>query len=223
MIAPDSVDLVIFDCDGVLVNSEEIACAVCVEALATLGMHMTMPEFAARHSGMPIKDSWALIEKNYGRPLPEGFREGVDREVHRRFAQELAPIDGVVSLLEALTLARCVASSTGLQRLTDNLRQVGLARFFEPSIFSVSQVRRGKPAPDVFLYAASQMGADPDRTLVVEDSQHGVVAARRAGMRVIGFAGGGHASHDHEERLTRAGAFAVAHSMAELGARLRKA
>lgn len=221
MIAPDSLDLVIFDCDGVLVNSEEIACAVCVEALATLGMHMTMQEFAARHSGMPIKDSWALIERNYGKPLPAGFREGVDRDVYRRFAAELAPIEGTGALLESLRLARCVASSTGLQRLTDNLRQVGLAKYFEPSIFSVSQVRRGKPAPDVFLYAASQMGADPGRTLVIEDSQHGVVAARRAGMRAIGFAGGGHASHDHEERLLAAGAFAVAGSMAELQERLK--
>jgi HAD superfamily hydrolase (TIGR01509 family) len=186
-----SVDLVIFDCDGVLVNSEEIACAVCVEALATLDMRMTMREFAARHAGMPISDSWRLIEANYGKPLPEGFRDGVDKEVYRRFAESLAPMEGAPELLAGLKLPRCVASSTGLARLTQNLRQVGLASFFEPAIFSVSQVKRGKPAPDVFLYAASQMGADPARCVVVEDSAHGVAAARRAGMPAIGFAGGG--------------------------------
>ncbi len=216
MIAAGSVDLVVFDCDGVLINSEEIACAVCVEALATLDMRMTMREFAGRHAGMPISDSWRLIEKNYGKPLPEGFRDGVDKEVYRRFAEALAPMDGASDLLANLKSARCVASSTGLARLTQNLRQVGLVQFFEPSIFSVSQVKRGKPAPDVFLFAASQMGADPAHCLVVEDSAHGVVAACRAGMRVIGFAGGGHTPPDHADKLTASGALGVAHSMAEL-------
>ncbi len=222
MIAPGSIDLVIFDCDGVLVNSEEIACKVCVEALASLDMHMTAQQFAARHAGMPISDSWRLIETNYGKPLPAGFRESVDAEVYRRFSESLAPMEGTVELLSNLTFPRCVASSTGLARLTQNLTQVGLVEFFQPSIFSVSQVKRGKPAPDVFLYAASQMGADPARCVVVEDSGHGVTAAVRAGMRAVGFVGGGHAGPDYAGKLRTAGALGVVSAMSDLATLLQQ-
>lgn len=215
------VDLVIFDCDGVLINSEELASAVCAEALAELGMQLTLQQYAARYSGRPVADAWWQVEADYKQPLPEGFREKVDAEVLRRFSLHLEPLDGVHEVLSNMALPRCVASSTSLHHLTSNLAQVGLGRYFEPSIFSVSQVKRGKPAPDVFLYAASQMGADPHRCLVIEDSQAGITAARRAGMRVIGFSGGGHTAPDHAERLTAAGAMRVVRTMSELGAHIR--
>ena len=209
-------DLVIFDCDGVLINSEEIASGVCVEALAELGMNLTLQQYAARYSGRPVADAWRQVETDHGKPLPEGFREKVDAEVLRRFSLSLEPIEGVVETLSAMRLPRCVASSTTLHLLKSNLVQVGLSPFFDPSIFSVSQVRRGKPAPDVFLFAASQMGADPHRCLVIEDSAAGVAAARRAGMQAIGFSGGGHTAPDHAERLNREGASRVVGDLRDL-------
>lgn len=209
-------DLVIFDCDGVLINSEEIASGVCVEALAELGMNLTLQQYAARYSGRPVADAWRQVEADHGKPLPEGFREKVDTEVLRRFSLHLEPMEGVVDVLAAMRQPRCVASSTTLDLLKANLVQVGLSPFFDPSIFSVSQVRRGKPAPDVFLFAASQMGADPHRCLVIEDSAAGVAAARRAGMQAIGFSGGGHAAPDHAEKLAAQGASQVITAMREL-------
>ena len=209
-------DLVIFDCDGVLINSEEIASGVCVEALAQLGMHLTLQQYAARYSGRPVADAWRQVETDHGKPLPDSFREKVDTEVLRRFSVSLEPMEGVVDVLTALRLPRCVASSTTLHLLKSNLVQVGLSPFFDPSVFSVSQVKRGKPAPDVFLFAASQMGADPHRCIVIEDSAAGVAAARRAGMRAIGFSGGGHTAPDHAERLTAEGASEVVRAMREL-------
>lgn len=216
MVAAGSFDLVIFDCDGVLINTEEIASGVCVEALAELDMQLTLQQYASRYSGRPIADAWLRVEEDHGKPLPLGFREKVDAEVLRRFSLSLGPIDGVVELLTSMRGPRCVASSTQLPLLKTNLAQAGLDHFFDPSIFSVSQVRRGKPAPDVFLFAASQMGADPQRCLVIEDSAAGVIAARRAGMRVIGFSGGGHAAADHAERLLVEGAVRVVGDMRDL-------
>ena len=160
MIARENIDLVIFDCDGVLLNTEEIASAVCVEALADLGMHLTLHQYAARYSGRPVADAWRQVEADLGRPLPDGLRESVDTRVLDRFASALEPIEGVVTVLEALRGPRCVASSTTLDLLKLNLERARIAHHFDPAIFSVSQVARGKPAPDVFLFAASQMGAD---------------------------------------------------------------
>jgi HAD superfamily hydrolase (TIGR01509 family) len=216
MIARDDIDLVIFDCDGVLLNTEEIASAVCVEALADLGMHLTLHQYAARYSGRPVADAWRQVESDLGKPLPEGFRERVDAKVLQRFSEALEPIDGVVDLLSAMRGPRCVASSTTLDLLRQNLARARIVDHFAPSIFSVSQVKRGKPAPDVFLFAASQMGADPHRCLVIEDSAAGVAAGKRAGMHVIGFSGGGHATDDHAERLTGQGAGRVVRHMREL-------
>ena len=213
-------ELVIFDCDGVLINTEEIASAACVEALAELGMCLSLHQYAARYSGRPVADAWLQVEADHGAPLPQGFRERVDAQVLKRFSELLEPIDGVAELVASLQTAKCVASSTQLPLLHQNLTQAGLAQYFPSAIFSASQVRRGKPAPDVFLFAASQMGADPAHCLVVEDSAAGVQAARRAGMSVIGFSGGGHTAHDHAERLQAAGAFSVIKSMHELSAHL---
>ena len=210
MAEPPGFDLVIFDCDGVLINSEEIASQVCAEAVVELGMTMTAHDYASRYAGMPVAQAWLRVESDSGGVLPKGFREKVDAEVRRRFDLKLAPIGGMVEVLESSPHPRCVASSTRLPLLRRNLSQTGLIGFFEPGVFSVTQVKRGKPAPDVFLYAASQMGADPARCIVVEDSIAGVTAAFRAGMQVIGFMGGGHATPSLRVALERAGAGRVA-------------
>lgn len=210
-------DLVIFDCDGVLINSEELASEICIEAVKEVGLNLTMHEYADRYAGNPVAEIWRMVERDAGRSLPDGFQGRVDEMVFRRFSTELATITGVVEVLEALKNPRCVASSTQLPRLRENLGKVGLLDHFDPHVFSGSQVKRGKPAPDVFLYAASQMGADPAHCLVIEDSLTGVTAARRAGMNVVGFCGGGHASPGLQKRLHEAGAVKVVGSMAEIG------
>ena len=210
-------DLIIFDCDGVLINSEELASEICIEAVKEVGLNLTLHEYADRYAGNPVAEIWRMVERDAGRSLPEGFQGRVDQMVFRRFSTELAPIHGVVDVLRGSTHPRCVASSTQLPRLRENLGTVGLLDHFDPHIFSGSQVKRGKPAPDVFLFAASQMGADPARCLVIEDSLTGVTAARRAGMNVIGFGGGGHVSASLEHRLRDAGALHVAKSMQEIG------
>ena len=214
------IDLIIFDCDGVLIDSEVIANQVCVEFVATLGHQTTMHDFAAKYCGSPINDIWQRVGLDIGVPITEAFRKAVDDEVHRRFEMDLKAVEGVSELLDALQHRRCVASSTGIKKLRANLERVGLLGKFEPGVFSASQVARGKPAPDVFLYAASQMGADPGRCLVIEDSVAGVTAARRAGMTTIGFAGGGHVTQAHPQRLLDVGALTIAGSMTELAAYL---
>lgn len=198
--------LVIFDCDGVLIDSEVLACAIDAEALTSLGRPTTTAEYARRFTGVPHKDSWAILEKELGRTLPERFHEERLERVAKRFAEELKAIAGVREAVGAMEARRCVASSTGLDNLRRNLTTTGLIDLFDPHIFSASQVKRGKPAPDVFLYAASQMGADPGDCLVIEDSVAGVTAAGRAGMKVVGFTGGGHADEELAARLTGAGA-----------------
>lgn len=213
-------NLVIFDCDGVLINSEQLASEICIEAVKEVGLDLTMHEYADRYAGHPVAEIWRMVERDAGRPLPPGFQGRVDEMVVRRFSADLAPIPGVVDVLQASRHPRCVASSTQLPRLRANLGQVGLLDHFDPHVFSGSQVKRGKPAPDVFLYAASQMGADPAHCLVIEDSLTGVTAARRAGMHVVGFCGGGHASPGLARRLRDAGALDVVHSMTEVAERI---
>ena len=214
------IDLVIFDCDGVLINSEELASEICVEAVRDLGLHLTPHQYADRYAGHPVSEIWRRVQEDCGQPLPDGFRERVDKLVRRRFETELQAISGVADVLGGLNHPRCVASSSQLDLLRANLGRTGLIGHFDPHIFSGSQVKRGKPAPDVFLYAASQMGADPHRCLVIEDSMAGVTAARRAGMHAIGFAGGGHASDVLQDRLLEAGARQVFDSMDAIGEHL---
>lgn len=215
-------DLVIFDCDGVLINSEELASEICVDAVRELGLHLTPHQYADRYAGHPVNEIWRRVEEDCGQSLPDGFRERVDRQVRGRFETELAAITGVAKLLESSDRARCVASSSQLDLLKANLTRVALIHHFDPHVFSGSQVKRGKPAPDVFLFAASQMGADPERCLVIEDSMAGVTAARRAGMKALGFVGGGHASGVLHERLLSAGADHVFDNMDAITAHLAR-
>ncbi|MEJ1157824.1 HAD family hydrolase [Prosthecomicrobium sp. N25] len=211
--------LVIFDCDGTLIDSEVIASAIDAEALTRLGRPTTPAEFVERFTGVPHREIWRLLEAELGRPLPEGFLDEIREVSIRRFAEELTVIEGVhdaVAAIDGLGLKRCIASSTGLEGLRRNLATTNLLDSFDPHVFSASQCARGKPAPDVFLYAASQMGSDPADCLVIEDSVAGVTAARRANMPVLGFTGGGHADPGLAARLSAAGAAVVLSGMAEL-------
>lgn len=198
--------MIIFDCDGVLIDSEIISNAADAEAFTANGFPITTREMIARFMGRPKREIWAEIESEMGRPLPAGLIERIEADIKRRYREELAAIPGVAAAIAAVGGPRCVASSSEMSKLRLALEVTGLLPLFDPHVFSASQVARGKPAPDLFLYAAATMAVDPARCLVVEDSQAGVIAARAAGMRVIGFTGGSHSFDGHAEGLIAAGA-----------------
>ena len=207
--------LVIFDCDGVLVDSEALACQVDADLLTELGIPYTRDEIIRQFVGVSLKDMITRIERDRGCTLPADFGETLNRTLYARFESELQPIPGVREAILALPHRRCVASSSLPERIAFSLRLTGLDDLFE-HIFSASEVARGKPAPDLFLHAAARMEMPPAQCLVIEDSTAGVQAARAAGMNVIGFAGGGHCGSDHADKLKAAGASVIVERMSEL-------
>jgi HAD superfamily hydrolase (TIGR01509 family) len=209
--------LLIFDCDGVLVDSEPLSCRIDAEILTECGVPYTAEEVARDFTGVSIKDQIARIEMERGIRLPDDFTERLNRTLFQRFETDLKPIDGVRDAILSLPFPRCVASSSIPERIALSLRVTGLADLFD-NIFSSTQVARGKPAPDLFLHAASRMNTLPEECLVIEDSIAGVQAARAAGMRVIGFVGGSHCGPGHAEKLRQAGAPVIIERMSDLPA-----
>ena len=186
--APPS--LLVLDCDGVIVDSERIAVRIDVQVLARLGWHLTEAEIAERYVGRSHAVMVADIEAHLGHRLP-GDWEAEYQDLYRvAFEAELRPVDGIVEALDGISIPTCIASGGSHARIERSLRIVGLFERFAGRIFSADDVASGKPAPDLFLHAARSMGADPNAAVVVEDSPFGVQAARAAGMRVLGFAGG---------------------------------
>lgn len=207
--------LLIFDCDGVLVDSEPLACRVDEEVLGGLGFPITAEDIRRRYVGKSLKDMIAGIEAEHARKLPEDFGARLNATLLERFRTELQPMAGIREAVLALPARRCVASSSLPERVALSLTVTGLIDLFDHR-FSSAQVARGKPAPDLFLFAAERMAARPRDCLVIEDSVYGVEAARAAGMRVIGFTGGGHCGPEHADALLARGADAVIGAMAEL-------
>ncbi|WUH89955.1 HAD family hydrolase [Streptomyces sp. NBC_00433] len=187
---PEPPDLVVFDCDGVLVDSEKIAVTIDVRMLAELGWPLSQDEVVERFVGRSFADMGAEIAAHLGRPLPDGWDSRYRQLYRDAFEADLTPVDGVVEALDALTLPVCVASSTSHRGLRHTLGLTGLYDRFAGRVFSAEDVTRGKPAPDLFLHAAHTLGVDPARCAVVEDSPYGVAAARAAGMRAYGYCGG---------------------------------
>ncbi len=185
-----SVDLVIFDCDGVLIDSERLGVKVDAMALRELGWPLSEEEVVARFMGRSNRENRATVEAHLGRKVPEDWAEQVEERYRQVFAAELTPVEGVLEALQRITLPTCVASSGTHEHLCYTLGLTGLYERFAGRIFSADDVGVGKPAPDLFLYASEQMGATPERCVVVEDSRPGVEAARAAGMRALAFAGG---------------------------------
>jgi HAD superfamily hydrolase (TIGR01509 family) len=181
---------VIFDCDGVLVDSERIAIRLDVELLAQLGCEMTEAECVERFMGLSNTHFREAVEQHVGRRLPDDWEQSFMPRYREALAAEVRPIDGIVDALDRIALPTCVASSGTHDKMRLTLGRTGLYERFEGRIFSATEVRRGKPAPDLFLHAADRMGVAPGRCVVVEDSLHGVRAARAAGMRVFAYAGG---------------------------------
>jgi HAD superfamily hydrolase (TIGR01509 family) len=184
------VELVIFDCDGVLIDSERLAVKVDVQVLGELGWPLTEAEVIERFVGRSDRDARAEIEAHIGHKLPDGFDKAVEHRYREVFANALTPVEGVVEALDRIALPTCVASSGTHDHMRYTLGLTGLYERFAGRIFSAEDVVNGKPAPDLFLHAAEQMGAEPAACVVIEDSRHGVQAARAACMRVLAFAGG---------------------------------
>jgi HAD superfamily hydrolase (TIGR01509 family) len=193
-----------------------ISCRTDAVCLAEIGIAISAEEIMDRYLGISAAAMSGDIESRLGRSLPAGFAETLRVRVAAAFATELAPIAGVAAMLDALPFRRCVASSSAPERLRQSLSLTGLLSYFEPNVFSATQVARGKPAPDLFWFAADAMRVARAACVVVEDSVPGVQAAVAAGMKVIGFSGGGHCRPGHGERLRAAGAFAVADAMSRL-------
>jgi len=181
---------VIFDCDGVLVESERIAVRIDVVVLAKLGWALSEAEVIERFVGRSDEYMVGEIERELGHTLPAGWEAEFAPLYREAFEAELAPVDGIVDALEQLELPTCVASSSSHERIRYTLARTGLLERFDGRIFSAGDVANGKPAPDLFLHAAAAMGALPSACAVVEDSRWGVDAARAAGMRVFAYAGG---------------------------------
>ncbi|AYG63972.1 MULTISPECIES: HAD family hydrolase [Rhizobium] len=208
--------LLIFDCDGVLIDSEIIATAVHVEALAGHGYNITADTYNSRFIGMTDRQTYSIIEAESGLRLPEGHHESVMAEIGKRYASDLKAISGVNQALEAINAERCVASSSDLKKLHFALKLTDLYDYFSPYVFSASQVACGKPAPDLFLFASERMDTSADDCLVIEDSVAGVQAAVAARMRVIGFVGGSHCPFEHANKLLEAGAMRTFSQMTAL-------
>lgn len=184
------VELVIFDCDGVLIDSERLAIKIDVLVLRELGWPLSEEEVIERFVGRSARDQQAAIEQQLGRKLPAGWERRFDPLYRTAFAAELAPVKGVLDALDQIAVPTCVASSATHAHLRYTLGLTGLYDRFAGRIFSSEDVARGKPAPDLFLHAAASLGAKPARCVVVEDSRPGIEAARAAGMRVLAFAAG---------------------------------
>ena len=191
---------VIFDCDGVLVDTELISNTVLAGLLTEAGLPTTLEDCMTGYRGRSITSVLAIAEQQFGGPLPFDIAERYYADVEAVFARELEPVPGVVEALDRIAFPSCVASSGPHHKMAVTLRTTGLWERFEGRIFSATEVANGKPAPDLFLHAAARMGFDPATTAVVEDSLPGIEAAVAAGMRALAFA-----RHNDPAELAAAG------------------
>lgn len=203
------IEAVIFDCDGVLVDSEVLALEIELAALAELGLAYEEGDYKARFMGMSTEAFYRAVDADHrahhGRGLPEGFREACNAR-YRDAWHRLDEVPGARRAVEGVALPKAVASSSGEEALRRKLEKTALWPLFAPHVYSADHVAQAKPAPDLFLHAARALAVAPERCLVLEDSVNGIAAARAAGMTAWGFLGGGHMDAGVGARLTRAGA-----------------
>ncbi|SCX18049.1 HAD family hydrolase [Agrobacterium rosae] len=213
-------DLIIFDCDGVLVDSEIIAAQVEARLLTDAGYPISTEEMGERFSGMTWKNILLEVEREASIPLSASLLEKSEKLLDARLERDVKVIEGVKTALSRLTLPRCICSNSSSARLEMMLTKVGLKPYFDGHIYSAKDLGadRVKPKPDIFLHGAKQFNVSPDRVVVIEDSVHGIKGARAAGMRVIGFTGASHTYPSHADRLTDAGAETVIARMQDLPA-----
>lgn len=217
---PDLPDLVVFDCDGVLVDSEAIYIESELEHLASVGVRFERAEYMGRFMGltpMVWEERIAVeVESLTGATLPADFFATLYERERQVLEEGLSALPGASMVVDSLEVRSCVASSSRMVWLNWKLERTGLLELFHPHVFSAELVARGKPEPDLFLHAAEVMGAEPSRTVVIEDSVNGVIAGKAAGMRVIGFTGGGHCLEGHGDLLFESGADVILDSLLDI-------
>jgi len=212
----NGIELVIFDCDGVLIDSESISSRIETEELKRCGCDITVETYLEGALGIAEEEEiWTRIAQENGVLLPADFVRLVRERVDKAFENELKPIPGIEVILSELKMPYCIASSSRPERIRKCLQLTGLARFFSDNVFSRISVDRGKPHPDLFLYAAARMGANPARCVVVEDSPAGVQGAQAAGMTVLGFLGAEHQIPQLRDKLLESGSAALFKDMRE--------
>ena len=215
-------DLVIFDCDGVLVDSEVISCRVHADVLTRYGYPITAEQVHQRFLGRTARDAAAEVERELGRKLPDSYDLERRTTLLAALADTVEAIPHLHAALDAIDISICVASSAAHEKIFTTLSRTRLYERFAPNIFSGTQVSHGKPAPDLFLFAARQRAALPGQCVVIEDSVPGVTGARAAGMTVLGFHGGSHCRPGDGEALRAAGAAATFDDMRQLPAMIER-
>jgi HAD superfamily hydrolase (TIGR01509 family) len=212
-------DLILFDCDGVLVDSEIIAAEVESSLLTEAGYPISAEEMGERFAGMTWRNILLEVEKESSIPFSASLLDKSEKLLDERLAT-VPMIEGVKEALAKMTTQRCICSNSSTARLDMRLSYTGLKAYFAPHVYSAKDLGadRVKPKPDIYLHGAKQFNVSPSRCVVVEDSTHGVTAARAAGMRVIGFTGASHSYPSHADKLTDAGAETVISRMRDLPA-----
>lgn len=213
---PLSPAAIIFDFDGVIADSEALANTVLAEAVTGLGLPTTLDDALRLYQGQRWPEAMMLIEKGIGHPLPENFAEKLKADTLRRFETDLREVEGAIPFIRKSTTPKCIASSSSMERLSLCLRVLGIDQEFSGRVFSADSVPCGKPSPDIFLYAAAQIGVAPSDCIVIEDSVSGVQAGVAAGMTVIGLCAATHCKNGHAEQLSEAGAYRVMDSWLEV-------
>jgi len=216
-----SFDLIIFDCDGVLVDSEILSCGCLLSLLRQHEIETDLAEIYQRFLGRSFQAVADQFQVWRGEPVPGDFQAKLEAAVRLSFSASLHAMPGVIDLLDSLKMPYCLASSSNLDRVELSLSLAKLSEHFKDRVFTAQMVRQGKPAPDLFLHAAAVMGVNPERALVIEDSVSGVAAGRAAGMTVWGFTGGSHyAGRDGKALLGASGAAQIFDKMSDLKRRL---
>ena len=198
--------LLIFDCDGTVVDSEYLHAQVETDLIRErFGIVSSVAEYNKQFCGAGLPKLCAWLEQETGKPLPSDFIDELSDRKTDLFPKQLKSIPHIADVLNEIShIPRCIASNGPLERTRSSLQSTGLAQWFEPHVFSAQMVARSKPAPDLFLYVAQQMKVSPQDCVVIEDSHHGVTAALAANMRVLGFAGGSHCYPEFKDRLQQA-------------------
>ncbi|MBR1778873.1 MAG: HAD family phosphatase [Alphaproteobacteria bacterium] len=201
------IDLIIFDFDGVLVDSETMGCQIWSDVFAKHGMTVSAQDIMEKYTGKTGTLICSLVEQEYGYHIPEGFLDEVNETTESIMAKELKTVAGVLETMPVLPVPICIASGSRPKRLNMCLDVTGLRRFFPPqTVFSSHFVKNGKPAPDLFFYASDKMGVPAENCLVIEDSSSGIIGAKAAGMKVFGFVGASHCTPERGRQLTESGA-----------------
>lgn len=209
-------DLICFDCDGVLVDSEELSIRVTMDILRENGITLSFQEINTLLTGKSRRASYDAIEHRYGTEVADAYDQEHDRRLFQRIPAELQAIHGVARLLEQLITPVCVTSNSSQERIRFSLSNTRLDHFFGDNILGMEDVAQGKPAPDIFFLAARKFMVSCENCLVIDDSPTGMIAAKAAGAKAAGFCGGGHTGEDHDRKLLAAGADMVFQDMKSL-------